>query len=205
MIESFFKKCLPRVSEVRESLPQLRDSLLAINGINGIRIFGSLAEHYDDPNFRIKDVDIIAETPFHSGDLLSITAKTLTIRPELLEDRGMDPLAVKFSKEFTRLSSHYPLDRWVLSNDKKLLHWGPFISRKSESEEVKIEAEKFASEKTGFNLSKMAKSSDENRSSWYKSFHYYIQSQFDNMPTGWYRSAEKDLKTVLIHSIQLAK
>ena len=203
MGESWYKKCLPKVSEVKESLPHLKSVLSNISGIKTIRIFGSLAENISDDKCRIKDIDVIAVTPFHSEDLLAITSDALSTKTEFLEEEGLDVKAVKFSKGFTRTTFQYPLDFWVLSKDKKLLHWDPFLTTKEESNEIKAEAETFASEKTGFNLSKIAKSNDEGRDIWYDSFRAYIQRQFDNQPTGWYQSEEKDIKSILASSFEL--
>ena len=202
MGESWYRKCMPRVAEVKEILPDMAKSLKAIAGVKSIRIFGSLVEHFDDPNFRVKDIDVIACTPFHSGDLLAINKDMLSYKTDYLEEEGYDPEAVQFSRDFTRYAQ-YPIDHWVYSSDKKLLHWGPFVTRKDDAAEVKGEAEAFATQKTGFNLSKLAKANDENRRVWHTSFREYLNRQFDSMPTGWFRSEEKDTKSIIAQSVML--
>lgn len=197
---------MPRVAEVKASLDDLNKSLRAITGIKAIKIFGSLAEHINNPAYRIKDIDIIAVTPYTSEDLLAINSEAFSIRPEYLEEEGFDPKAVKFSRDFTRLVfADLPIDCWCLSADKKLLHWGPIFTAKDESDEMRVEAEKFASKETGFNLKRLAKASEESRSNWYSSYRSYLQKHFEEMPVGWYCSEVDNIKEILAQSFELAK
>jgi len=201
MSESWYRKCLPRVSEVKVALLEHIKTLRACNGVKSIKVFGSFAANLDNPNYRLKDIDLLIATPYHSEDLQAIHADLLSTRPEALEEEGYDANAVRFSKAFVR-QNDLPIDHWVISSDKKLLHWGP-VFEVDESIEIQQEAEKFATNQTGFNLKKLAKASDETRTNWYSSYRSYLSKQTEDMPTGWYLSECQDIKTLLTNAISL--
>ena len=195
---------MPHVAEVRESLKILIPQLRAIPGIKNIKVFGSFAEKINEPAYRVKDIDIIAMTPFHSEDLLSVNADMLSLKSEILEEQGFDMDVIKFSKAFTR-ANELPFDHWALSSDKKLLHWGAIMPDRGDSDEIKQQAEFHASTQTGLNIKKLAKASDDHRTNWYASYRTFLQRQFEHMPNGWYCSGSENVKDIISKAIQLDK
>lgn len=202
MNESWYRKCLPKVSEVKTALTEL-NCLRDIVGVKDIKIFGSLARNFNNESFRVKDVDLLIITPFHSEDLQAINIDILSMKMDTLEEEGYDVDAIKFSKSLVK-HKELPIDHWVISSDKKLLHWGPVFDAE-ESKELEVEAEKFATKQTGFNLNRLSKSSDESRKNWYSSYHSYLQQQTEDMPSGWYITDCNDISNVLSEAIPLDK
>lgn len=192
MAKSWYQRCIPKVAEAKALIEEVRPLLSEVPGVKRYYVFGSLAENYDNDLHRIKDIDIAAQVPFNSEDLISIRAEDLSTRMDVLEDGGFDIDAVKFSKAFTKIDS--PFDHWALSKDKKLLHWGPIISDWDESREIKAEAVDHANHRSGSKLSKIGKASASNREKWYSSFHSYIQDHLRDMPSGWYLATSDEAK-----------
>jgi predicted nucleotidyltransferase len=203
MTVSWYKSCLPRVSDAKQALSELVDNLKKIQGVKNIYVFGSFVKNFNKPNYRIKDVNIIIGTPFHSGDLMAINHRALSSIQSILEDEGFDPVAVKFSKELSSIKNVVPIDAWALSSDKKMLHWGPMIANRQESDEVHKEAEEYATKETGFNLKKIQTANPAKRKNWYSTYKRYIQAQLGDMPSGWYAS-ETDAKEIIKKSILIS-
>jgi len=204
MSELWHKQCMPTVKEAKASFDSLRTDVLSIPGVKTLYIFGSLAEHINEPDFRIKDIDIIAATPYHSEDLLAIEKDLLSYKIDYLETQPYDLNAIKFTKKITAIRD-LPIDAWAISSDKKLLHWGPTLSTKEESDEIKIEAEKFASISVGITFRKLAKADNEKRETWHSAFKSYLHRYFEDMPVGWYQSEGYDLKSILAQAIKIEK
>lgn len=189
-------KVFPTIKEVKETVDQAVSQIKSIENVKKVMAFGSYAQNINNPDFRVKDVDIIVVLPFHSEDLIAINKKVLAAKTDILGDMGFDIEAVKVSKKLNKIDLGL-LDKWAISQDNKLLHWGPFITNKEESEEIKKEAESHAEKETGFNLSKLNKLSSSHREEWFGSFQDYIKNQFAGMPSGWYCSEESDICSVL--------
>jgi len=202
-MQNWYSKSLPKIKDIKPYLNEIVANLKKTQGVNNISVWGSYASNFTNPNYRIKDVDLLLETNFHSEDLVSIdkTAISTNNTKEELEENGFDPAAIHFSEEISKLKSPL-IDPWAISKDKKLLHWGPIFSNKSESDTLKKEAEEFASQQTGFNLAKIKHASDNKRTNWYKTFHDYYSKQISDMPSGWYES-EEDISKLDINSKRL--
>lgn len=203
MNSSWYKRCLPTVSDTKQSLSRLVDSIRGIAGVKDIYIFGSLVDNFDKPNHRIKDIDVIIKTPFHSEDLVAINHKSILCSASYLEDEGYDPAAVKFSKDLKTIDNTVPVDVWVFSSDKRMLHWGPMISTRQEADELNKEASEYATKKTGFNLKKIQTANYIKRKNWYSIYRRYIQAQLGDMPSGWY-SSEENISSILKNAIKLS-
>ena len=203
-MSTWYEKYMPKIKDISKNLPEVISSIKKINGVKSIYAWGSYAENIDDPNFRVRDLDIIIKTHFNSGDLIAITNELIhkEFSDEFLEREGYDPEAVRFSKKLI-LSNCYNLDRWAISEDNKLMHWGPIVVSKTEADCVSQEAEEFADKETGKNRHKISKSSEKERKSWYQTHYKYLNNYFSNMPTGWYQSGEKDIKEILKKAIKL--
>lgn len=188
-MSKWFNDCLPRIGDIKESVNQISDAIQSIDSVRHVYVFGSYAKNLNNNKFRVKDIDIIAQVSFHSEDLIAINNEILNNKLEFLEEEGFDVESVKFSKEYIKIGGK-DIDRWAMSLDKKLLHWGPIIVSKEEQDNIKKEAEMYAYKETGFNLNKLHKSSSQKRKQWFETFADYMQCQVSDMPSGWYCSNE---------------
>jgi len=202
MGNTWYTKSLPKIKDVSASLPDIAREIKQSAKCKHIYIFGSVAKHFEQPDHIVKDIDIIVKAPFHSGDLQSINKTVLSYKPEYLEEEGFDAEAVKFSKDFISVNK-YNIDHWVVSSDNKLLHWGAIACNKEESDNVKEDAEKYASRETGIDMLKFKKVSRNQKLNWYTIYQDYLNEQFGSMPTGWYCSDIADVKSILNEAIKL--
>lgn len=195
---------MPRIKDVKPHLSNIIEDIRNLEGVKFIYAWGSYVTNHSNPNFRVKDIDIIVETDFNSGDLLAIDNKILTGHntQEYLEEQGYYPPALKFSNNFIKLKK-YNVDHWAISSDHKLLHWGPILVNKAESEEMNKEAENYTLKRTGYNRTKINKSSDETRQNWYRIYYNYIDKNFIDMPSGWYKTEDIDIKNILTNTIKI--
>lgn len=200
---SWYNNCMPKIKDVTPHLAEITANLSKISGVKNIYVWGSYADNFTNPNFRIKDLDIIVSTNFDSGDLISITQEIIQANKteDLLIEDGFNPSVIKFSKDFLSFDK-YSIDRWVISSDKALLHWGAIPTHKEEADDLKKEAENHAFCVTGINRNKLNSIEDEARQNWYNSYYEYVLKYFSNMPSGWYKS-EDNLSNILKNSIKL--
>lgn len=203
MVGSWYKRCMPNIADTKALLEAITEQVKKISGVKKLYIFGSYASHVDEPNFRVKDIDLLAITPFHSEDLQAVNKSVFGMKTEVLENEGFDPDTVAFSDKFIKFDDTGIIDPWVISCDKKLLHWGPTATSREESDEMKSEAEVYASKQTGFNLHKIQKASGKKRDDWYQTFSQYLHAQIGDMPLGWYCSDETNIKEILKNAIKI--
>jgi hypothetical protein len=199
MSGSWYKRIMPRIKDVQTSINKIAENVCAINGVQGIRIWGSCVTKKNNPNYPVRDIDIIAETEFHSGDLLSVTdndaSHPFSMSSEELENEGYNPNAVNFTKKFIDINN-MNLDRWAISSDNKLLHLGPITSCQGEWDEIKKEAENDANEITGIKREKIKTASKNTQETWYSIYKRHFDSYLKDMPDGWYQS-EQDISEIL--------
>jgi len=195
---------MPKIKDIKKHLSATIEEIRTSKDVSSLYVWGSVAENFDIPNFRVRDIDIIASIDFHSGDLISIDNEILKQNSsnEELENQGYSPEAIKFSNDFLKLKK-YNIDHWVISSDNKLLHWGPISSNKEESDEISKEASEHASKEVGCCRSKIHKASQEIRENWYNEHHEYLMRFFSDMPSGWYLSDSDDIQSVIDKSIKI--
>ncbi len=194
---------MPKVKDVKPNLSNALSAFKKIDGVRSIYAWGSYAKNIDKPNFRVRDIDILAKTKFNSGDLLAIDNKVITssYTDTYLEDQGYDPRSVKFSKAFLDLSKH--IDCWAISVDRKLLHWGPVPVNLNDSQCISKEAEDYASRNVGMSRKKINKSSEHHRKNWYNHYVKYVDKYFEGMPTGWYKTEDIKVRDITSQAIKL--
>ena len=194
---------MPRVKDVIPNISKSLEKFKDIDGVVDLYAWGSFAKNIDNPNFRIRDIDILAKTKFNSGDLLSIDNKIITANfsDVYLEDQGYDPISIKFSKEFLKLSQY--IDCWAISCDKKLLHWGPVPVNINDSICINKEAEDYASRNAGMTRKKINKSSEQHRKNWYNHYVKYVNKYFEGLPTGWYKTEDIKVKDITSQAIRI--
>jgi len=203
-LSSWYEKCMPKIKDVQPHIKETIASLKGVRGVKSVHLWGSYSKNIDKPNVRIKDIDVLVKTSFHSGDLLSIDNKIIKsyCSDSYLENQGYDPLAIKFSKQFLAFAK-YNVDCWAISRDRKLVHWGPICTSKKESEDVNKEAEKYANITTGTEKRKVNKLSEHIRKNWYNHYCFYLDQCFGGMPTGWYKTEEIKIKNILSQTIKV--
>ena len=201
---SWYQKCMPRVKDIKPHLQAIAKQIQKIEGVQDIYVWGSYARNYDNPQFRVKDVDIIVKNAFNSGDLIALDNKILSSHQnsDFLEEQGFSPEAIKFSRDLLAFTK-YNIDRWAISADKKLLHWGAISENREESDEISKEAEKYASNKTGHNRKRINNSSNDIRNNWYEIYHDYMNQFFTDMPSGWYPVEDVNIKEIVKSAMKL--
>tara|TARA_Y100000310_G_scaffold180635_1_gene180557 strand:- start:15471 stop:16058 length:588 start_codon:yes stop_codon:yes gene_type:complete len=193
-----------QIGQVTPHLAEISNELKEVKGVKDIYVWGSYARNITHENYRIADLDVILKTSLDSGDLLSINENVLkeNYSSNYLEEQGYDPGAVKFSKDLTDVKK-FNIDYWVISSDNTLLHWGPMPVCQKESEEINLDAEKFATKETGISRNKVNRSSEKIRKNWYSSYTDFKKQYFSTMPSGWYKSEESDIKSILEQAIKI--
>ena len=202
-MNSWYEKCMPKVKDIKPYIAASVEDFKKTAGVKSVYIWGSYFDNINNPDYRVRDIDILSKTQFHSGDLIAIDKKIIGdfCSDSYLENQGYDPLAVKFSKKFLKIAKN--IDCWAISSDRKLLHWGPIFINKKESEEMNQEAEKYASQLTGVERKKVNKSAEHIRKNWYNSYGKYINQHFKDMPTGWYKTENIKMKDITSKAIKL--
>jgi len=202
-LSSWYEKYMPKVRDIKPNLSNALSTFKKIDGIRSVYAWGSYAKNIDKPNFRVRDIDILAKTKFNSGDLLAIDNKIITNNyiDSYFEDQGYDPSSVKFSKAFLNLSKH--IDCWAISEDRKLLHWGPVPINLNDSKCINKEAEDYANRNVGMSRKKIGQSSEQHRKNWYNHYVKYVDKYFEGMPTGWYKTEDIKVRDITNQAIKL--
>lgn len=186
----WYEKAIPRIRDVQPYLKEASKNISNFKQVKNVYAWGSLAENFNKKEHRIKDVDILIECNFDSGDLLAIDNSfngALKMSSEELEDLGFNPSAVLFTKSI--LSHKMPsIDFWAVSKDKKLLHWGPITETIEEWKQVRKEAENKAEIITGFKNKEVLSASENDRKKWHEAYEKYLQDFSNGCPQGWYSS-----------------
>ena len=146
---------MPCVKDVQPFVNIIANEIKAISGVLQVYAWGSYVENLTNPNYIVKDLDIIAKTKFNSSDLMSIDAHkygAIGMKPQDLEDSGFNPEAVAFTKKFLSYNK-YNVDHWCISSDKKLLHWGAIPDTQEDWRELHASAEKEAQKDSGLSRS----------------------------------------------------
>ena len=201
---TWYQNCMPRIKDVAPYITSLFEDLKKEEQVKGIYIWGSYSKNINKPSFRIKDLDIIVRTKFNSGDLISVNEDIIKdlCTDSYLEKQGYDPSTVKFSKKFIS-TKKYNIDHWVISGDRKLLHWGAILEKVIEQNEINQLAEEYVVKKTGLNRNKINRSSEDIRKNWYELYSSYLNKNFENMPTGWYQVEDMKIKDILKNAIKI--
>lgn len=186
MDKTWYEKNLLQIKDIKSSLNDLKEQLLLLPQAKKVYVFGSVAEHFDEPNYRINDIDIIVSTKLNADDLISVSKDSLSYKEDVLINEGYSPDAIRFTKEYTKLN-HLPLDRWAIAG-KKLLHYGPIFASIEDSFNAKSEAQEIADKNCP--KAKKTSASVSVKKSWYFSYLNHINMQFEDMPDGWYCSKE---------------
>lgn len=185
---AWYKSSFLTIKDVKPHLHSIAQTIKDINGVNNVFIWGSYLKKKNQPNEIIKDLDIIASTDFFSEDFISIIDdefSPLNMKPEILEDEGFDPRVVAFTKKILKMSQ-YHIDPWVISNDEKILHWGPVINDKGEWEEVKKDAQSYANFGMDINNKILKTANEKTQKHWKILYDHFINKYLKGIPRGWY-------------------
>jgi hypothetical protein len=187
---------MPKIKDVKPFISKIAHDISKINGVKSVLMWGSYALNINNPNFIIRDIDIIAINKFNSGDLLSISDgknSPLKISSSTLVEEGFNPEAINFTKNFIKINT-YNLDHWAISSDNHLLHWGPIVENKKDWDDLKKEAEQYTEHTTKIKRSLLKTSSE--KITWRKIHDHYLNNFLSDMPNGWYQS-EHNVKDII--------
>ena len=186
---TWYKKIMPKVKDVKSYIPKIAEHLKKINNIQDILLWGSISKNYNKPNILIKDIDIIVVSDLFSEDLLSILEDENLFKMNKieLENDGYDPNAVEFTKKLLAFND-YNIDYWAITKDNKLLHWGATTEDLMEWEEVKKEAEDYATIITGSTRKNLNKLNYLTKEKWALMYEHHINKYLSGIPKGWYYS-----------------
>tara|TARA_B100000614_G_scaffold262903_1_gene299923 strand:+ start:92944 stop:93555 length:612 start_codon:yes stop_codon:yes gene_type:complete len=201
----WYQRALPTIGSVLPSIEKAAAEVAAIDGVNGVFAWGSLAENIADKTSSIKDIDILVTCDFDSGDLLAIEkgpTGPFAIKTSELEEEGFNPLAVAFTKKFVK-SAGFRVDYWAISKDDKLLHWGPVTDSVEEFKELRKDAETKVSEKLKLERKNLHKASATQRQNWLDQYTEAIRNCVASGPLGWYMASASS-EEILCNAIKLS-
>jgi hypothetical protein len=205
MGKSWYKKSMPEIKIILPLIANAKATLMSEPSVKDVLIWGSVAKNYKDPTFIIRDVDIIAVTNLYSEDLISITADSknnpFKMSDNELEDEGFDPKTIKFTKKYLSIEG-LNFDKWTISIDKKLLHWGAIPDNKEDSISLKIEAENYANSMTQINREKLKKYNQSKKEEWTKHYDNFMKKIYADSPLGWFES-NCNINEVLMETIKI--
>lgn len=202
MTRSWYAQYMPTAKEAISIIKRFKEKTTDIKQIKKVYACGSFVKNKSKINQKIKDIDILATVTLNSEDLQAVDQNSLTIKKENLENEGFDKQSVVFTKQILKISNPH-IDHWIISSDNKLLHWGPVCGCKSESDQLKYDAEKYASKETGINYKKLQTISNKKINNWYSEYKLYIDRELKDMPFGWYISSEKDIHSIIKKAMEI--
>ncbi len=201
---SWYTRTMPTVKDVTPIFKDICAQVKSFPSVKNVYIWGSLKEHLDNPSFILRDIDIIADTSFDSGDLMAIDTgrySPLGMKPCDLEDEGFCPQAVDFTKKYISLQQ-YNVDHWAISTDKRLLHWGAIPETSEEWLELHTQAEKVASEDTGIKRIKLSNCAENVRKEWKNIYDAFIRKNLSARSGGWFAS-EDEVESILAKALKI--
>lgn len=186
----WYDRAIPKINDIMPYLKEAAKSISINKQVKNVYAWGSIAENFENKESRVKDIDILIECGFDSGDLLAIDNSfngALKIAKAELEDLGFNPDAVSFTQSLLKLKAP-SIDFWAISKDKKLLHWGPITETIEEWKQVRKEAEVRAEEATKLSRKEVLSASENERKKWHEAYEKYIHDYANGCPQGWYAS-----------------
>ncbi len=198
----WYDRSVPKISDILPHLKEISSSISSFDNVKNIYLWGSISENFKDLNFRVKDIDILIDSNFDSGDLLAIDNSSegaLKMSSENLEDMGFSKEAVLFTRSLLKIQDP-SIDFWAISTDKKLLHWGPITETIEEWKQIRKDAEIKANSITEVDRKNLNKSSESTRKKWYLTYENCIHEFSRGCPQGWYASqnnVDKVLETAI--------
>jgi hypothetical protein len=186
----WYDRAIPQINDVMPYIKEAAKSISAFAQVKNVYVWGGIAENVDNASFRVKDIDILIECGFDSGDLLAIDSSSegaLKIASSELEDLGFNPSAVRFTSSLLKMKAP-SVDFWAVSKDQKLLHWGPITETVEEWKQVRKEAESKAEIATGVSKKDLHRTSEAERRKWHEAYEQSIHDFSEGCPQGWYAS-----------------
>lgn len=200
----WYQQAIPRIKDYKQPLLSFSQSSRKFEFVHGVYIFGKNVDKFNDPNYRVKDVDILIDTSLESGDLLAVdnTKNGALDMPQAdLEDFGFNVSSVSFTKNMLQ-HKIANIDFWVGSADKKLLHWGTISDTLEDWYRIKKEAECHAESLTNLSKFEVIKANEDQQQKWNEVYESYMNSFTKDCPQGWYES-DNCLETIIKQSIKL--
>ena len=200
----WYDRAIPRINDIVPYLKEASKTISLNKQVKNVLAWGGLAENFENKNYRVKDIDILIECNFDSGDLLAIDNSSngaLKIAKSELENLGFNPEAAAFTQSILKMKAP-SIDFWAISKDKKFLHWGPITETIEEWKQVRKEAEIKAENTTGLKKKEALTLSDSERKKWHEAYEKHMQDYAQGCPQGWYASSNK-IDKILDKTIKL--
>jgi predicted nucleotidyltransferase len=197
---NWYVQSMPTVKSLSSHITTACEEIKTLPGVLAVYLFGSYADHLNNPNYVVKDVDVIAATDFDSGDLMAIDNSrdsALRIPPKDLVDVGFNPDAVNFTRKFLSYQK-YNIDHWACSRDGVLLHWGAIPDNREEWQELHYKAEKKAEAVTGVKRAELRTKEAETRQEWKLAHDQYIKKCLGSGNGGWFPSENNVEETLAL-------
>jgi len=187
-MSAWYKKSLLKVKDIKPHLMSVANLILKIDNVEHIYVWGSYLKNKNNPNHIVKNLDLVAQTLLFSEDFIAIIDdkfSPLKIAHNKLEDEGFDPNVVALTKNLLKIKKYY-IDPWIISKDKKLLHWGPVVNDIEEWNDTKKSAEKYANFEMGLTKIKLKNASSSIKNRWKVLYDHHINKYLRGIPNGWY-------------------
>jgi len=200
----WYDRAIPKIDDIIPYLKEAAKSISTNSQVRSVYAWGGIAENFNNKESRVKDIDILIECNFDSGDLLAIDNSSngaLKIAKSELEDLGFNPEAIAFTKSILKLKVP-SIDFWAISTDKKLLHWGPITETIEEWKQVRKEAESKAEITTGLSKKEALSANENERKKWHEAYEKHMQDYSSGCPQGWYAS-QNNVDKVFEKSVKL--
>lgn len=200
----WYDKAIPKIKDVLPVVNSSAKKLSQIKYIKNIYAWGSFATKISEKESRIKDVDIILECNFDSGDLLAIDNTkdgALNLPKTHLEELGFNPDAIDFTRKILDVRTP-SMEIWAISKDKKILHWGPISETIEEWKQIKKEAEKMAESITKFSMSEIMRLSEVEQKKWHDVYEQHLNQYTNGCPQGWY-AAQNNVDKIINNLVKI--
>lgn len=188
----WYQKILPTIGDVQKSIEETSLLISKIPGVKAVYAWGPYAENFNNKNYHIREIDILAQNKFYSEDLIAIDENDplapLSLSKTDLEDLGYNAKAISFTKSLLKFNTNN-IQLWCLSKDKKLLHWGIIPETIEEWKELRLQAEINAEKETTFSRKNLKNASVYQRKMWQSTYDQTMQNFITNNPLGWYESS----------------
>lgn len=117
---AILKEATPYISEIQPLIYDIGRGVKNIPHVKEVYVFGSFVNKNQYPEYRMKDLDIVAVVDLTSSEMRSCVSGDFFSLDECEE-------AIEFTDTFVDSFRNFNLDPWVITADGQLLHWGPLI------------------------------------------------------------------------------
>lgn len=173
-------------------------------GIDKIYIFGSVIESIKKKKSLVEEIDVLYKSCQNYSDFLTVDDNIINkkIAKKTCEKLGYNYEAVKVSKIINKYQNSF-INHWILTDDNKLIHWGPISETKEEYDCLKKEAKKYASGYINIFKKGFKECEGLDKENWYYLYKRYINNFFEDIPGGWYQLSDRNIESFIGNKIEI--